>query len=175
MFGVVPKPLWETKAPADDRNRITLAMRPLIVRGARTMIIDAGLGDKESAKFHDIYGVDRATHLDHALAEAGLAPEDIDIVLATPPAFRSRRRLHVARRGWPAPAAFSARAVHRPPRRVGGCDAPARAEPRELSGGQLRAAGRSRRARSWWTRIRRSCRACGCSAPAGTRCIIRSC
>ena len=33
MFGVVPKPLWEKRAPADDRNRITLAMRPLLVRG----------------------------------------------------------------------------------------------------------------------------------------------
>ena len=58
MFGVVPKPLWEKKAPADARNRITLAMRPLVVRGARTMIIDAGLGDKESDKFRAIYGVD---------------------------------------------------------------------------------------------------------------------
>ena len=83
MFGVVPKTLWAPKAPADDRNRITLAMRPLIVKGARTMIIDAGLGDKENAKFRDIYGVERARHLDHALAEAGLSVHDIDIVLAT--------------------------------------------------------------------------------------------
>jgi methylmalonyl-CoA epimerase len=83
MFGVVPKPLWEKKAPADTRNRITLAMRPLIIRGMRTMIVDAGLGDKESEKFRDSYGVDRARHLDHTLAEAGLSPEDIDIVLAS--------------------------------------------------------------------------------------------
>ncbi len=83
MFGVVPKNLWEKKAPADDRNRITLAMRPLIVRGPRTMIIDAGIGDKESARFSDIYAFDRARHLDHTLAEAGLSVEDIDIVLAT--------------------------------------------------------------------------------------------
>jgi len=83
MFGIVPKALWEQKAPADARNRIRLAMRPLVVRGARTMIIDAGLGDKENEKFRDIYGVDRARSLDHTLAEAGLAPEDIDIVLAT--------------------------------------------------------------------------------------------
>ena len=83
MFGVVPKPLWSNKAPADERNRITLAMRPLVVRGARTMIIDAGLGDKEDEKFHDRYGVDRRSSLDHALAEAGLSPEDIDIVLAS--------------------------------------------------------------------------------------------
>jgi methylmalonyl-CoA epimerase len=83
MFGTVPKPLWEKKAPADARNRVTLAMRPLIVRGARTMIIDAGLGDKESAKFEDIYGVERERNLDHSLAEAGLSAEDIDIVLAS--------------------------------------------------------------------------------------------
>jgi glyoxylase-like metal-dependent hydrolase (beta-lactamase superfamily II) len=83
MFGVVPKTMWAAVAPPDDRNRITLAMRPLIVRGARTMIIDAGIGDKENEKFRDIYGVDRTTHLDHTLADAGLSAEDIDIVLAS--------------------------------------------------------------------------------------------
>jgi methylmalonyl-CoA epimerase len=84
MFGVVPKPLWEKRAPADARNRITLAMRCLLVRGgARTMLIDAGLGDKDDDKFHDIYGVDRSRNLDHALAEAGVSPEDIDIVVAS--------------------------------------------------------------------------------------------
>jgi glyoxylase-like metal-dependent hydrolase (beta-lactamase superfamily II) len=47
------------------------------------MIIDAGLGDKENAKFHEIYGVDRSRHLDHALADAGVSVDDIDIVLAS--------------------------------------------------------------------------------------------
>ncbi len=83
MFGVVPKALWAQQAPPDDRNRILMAMRPLVVRGARTMLIDAGLGDKDDAKFHEIYGVDRSRNLDHALAEAGLSPDDIDIVLAS--------------------------------------------------------------------------------------------
>ena len=83
MFGVVPKTDWSTHAPADERNRITLAMRPLVVRGARTMMIDAGLGDKESDEFLDTYGADRRYNLNHALADAGLAPEDIDIVLAS--------------------------------------------------------------------------------------------
>ena len=84
MFGVVPKALWEKKAAADDANRITMTMRPLIVRdGKRTMLIDAGLGDKESAKFYSMYAADRSRNLDHALAEAGVAPEDIDIVLAS--------------------------------------------------------------------------------------------
>jgi methylmalonyl-CoA epimerase len=83
MFGMIPKTFWSRTLQADERNRVTLAMRPLVVRGVRTMIIDAGIGDKEDAKFCDIYGVDRAWHLDHSLAEAGLKPEDIDIVLAT--------------------------------------------------------------------------------------------
>ena len=83
MFGVVPKPLWAKQAVPDEKNRILLAMRPLVVRGARTMLIDAGLGDKDDRKFHDIYGVDRSRNLDHTLAEAGLTREDIDIVLAT--------------------------------------------------------------------------------------------
>jgi len=83
MFGVVPRTLWEKQAPPDDRGRILLGMRPLVVRGMRTMLIDAGLGDKDDAKFHDIYGVDRRRNLDTTLAEAGLRPEDIDIVLAS--------------------------------------------------------------------------------------------
>jgi len=83
MFGAVPKALWEKKTTPDERNRITMAMRPLIVRGVRTMIIDAGLGDKEDERFRDIYRVERERNLDHALADAGLSVEDIDIVLAT--------------------------------------------------------------------------------------------
>jgi len=83
MFGIVPKVEWSVAAPADDRNRVTLGMRPLIVRGARTMIIDAGLGRKGDAAFDDMYGVDHRYDLDRALADARLAPEDIDIVLAS--------------------------------------------------------------------------------------------
>jgi methylmalonyl-CoA epimerase len=83
MFGVVPRTLWEKRMPPDQRNRITLGLRPLIVRGERTMLIDAGCGDKMDAKSADIYGLDRAYHLDHALADAGLVASDIDIVLAS--------------------------------------------------------------------------------------------
>jgi glyoxylase-like metal-dependent hydrolase (beta-lactamase superfamily II) len=83
MFGSVPKALWEKTMPADARNRITLAVRPLVVRGMRTMIIDAGLGDKEDEAFQDRYGVERARSLDQTLADAGIAPDEIDIVLAS--------------------------------------------------------------------------------------------
>ena len=84
MFGVVPRPLWEKRLPADDSNRIPLGMRPLVVRnGSKTMIIDAGAGDKMDAKSAAIYRLDRRYHLDHALADAGLSVEDIDVVLAS--------------------------------------------------------------------------------------------
>ena len=84
MFGVVPRPLWEKKLPPDDSNRIPLGMRPLIVRSGKTnLIIDAGCGDKMDAKSAQIYKLDRRYHLDHALADAGLSAEDIDIVVAS--------------------------------------------------------------------------------------------
>jgi glyoxylase-like metal-dependent hydrolase (beta-lactamase superfamily II) len=85
MFGVVPKPLWEKRAPADEKNRIALAMRPLALRTAdgRTMMIDAGIGDKMDAKSVSIYAIDRTRNLDHSLAEYGLSASSIDLVLAS--------------------------------------------------------------------------------------------
>ena len=83
MFGVVPKTFWERKAPPDERNRIRMAMRCILLRGPRTMLIDAGSGDKMSAKQADIYRFEREYNLCHSLAAAGAAPESIDIVLAT--------------------------------------------------------------------------------------------
>jgi glyoxylase-like metal-dependent hydrolase (beta-lactamase superfamily II) len=84
MFGVVPKPLWEKRAPADDKNRITLGMRPLLVRSdAGVMLIDAGIGDKMDDKSVAIYGIDRQRNLQHSLAEAGQSADGIDVVLAS--------------------------------------------------------------------------------------------
>jgi glyoxylase-like metal-dependent hydrolase (beta-lactamase superfamily II) len=83
MFGVVPKPLWERRAPADERNRIRLSMRPLLVRGAKTMIIDAGVGEKMDAKSVDIYAIDRSSTVSRGLASLGLREEDVDLVLAS--------------------------------------------------------------------------------------------
>jgi len=83
MFGVVPKPLWERRAPADSRNRIRVGLRPLLVCGERTLLIDSGIGGKMDDKSVDIYGIDRAVDLQHTLAAAGRRVEDIDIVLAT--------------------------------------------------------------------------------------------
>ena len=83
MFGVIPKTLWEKKAPPDERNRIRMAMRCILVQGARRMLIDAGSGDKMTPKQAEIYRFERDFNLSHALPGAGVAPEDIDIVLAT--------------------------------------------------------------------------------------------
>lgn len=83
MFGTVPRTLWQRRIAPDHRHRIPLAMRPLIVRGEQTLLIDAGCGDKMDAKSAEIYGLDRRVHLDHALAEAGLSADDIDVVLAS--------------------------------------------------------------------------------------------
>jgi methylmalonyl-CoA epimerase len=83
MFGVVPRTLWEQRLPPDDRHRIPLGMRPLLVRGEQTLLIDAGCGDKMDAKSAAIYGLDRSYHLAHSLADAGVAPDEIDVVLAS--------------------------------------------------------------------------------------------
>ncbi len=135
MFGVVPKPLWSRNTYADERNRITLAMRALIVRGARTMIIDAGLGDKEDQKFHDRYGVDRSRNLDHALADAGLVPGQIDIVLATHLHFDHAGGFTMRAANGAREAEVSSSAVCRAAGRMGGCDASDRPESRHLPGG----------------------------------------
>lgn len=87
MFGVVPKPLWQKRIPADDRNRIPLAMRCLLVETPDALVlIDTGAGNKESDKFVDIYGIQNAgepTRLEDAVRDAGFEPEDVDIVIDT--------------------------------------------------------------------------------------------
>jgi len=84
MFGVVPRPLWEKLTPADERNRVQLTMRPLLVEASwGRMLIDCGAGDKMGAKQVDIYALDRSRALDHALADVGLTSDSIDLVLAT--------------------------------------------------------------------------------------------
>jgi methylmalonyl-CoA epimerase len=84
MFGVVPRPLWEKKATPDDRHRVQLAMRPLLVEASwGRMVVDCGVGEKMSARDADIYALDRSRTLDHALAAVGLSAESIDVALAS--------------------------------------------------------------------------------------------
>jgi glyoxylase-like metal-dependent hydrolase (beta-lactamase superfamily II) len=89
MFGVVPYPLWSRRVAHDDRHRILLAMRCLLVEHPDgPVLIDTGLGNKEDRKFLDIYGVDNdglegATQLEDALAVAGFLPRDVRWVINT--------------------------------------------------------------------------------------------
>src|SRR5690349_6914974 len=89
MFGAVPRTLWETRVPADERHRIPLAMRCLLVEHPDgPVLIDTGLGNKEDARFLEIYGVanagvEGATQLEDALASAGFLPGDIRWVVNT--------------------------------------------------------------------------------------------
>jgi glyoxylase-like metal-dependent hydrolase (beta-lactamase superfamily II) len=89
MFGVVPKTLWERKIPADAKNRIPLGMRCLLVEHPQGLVlIDTGVGDKETEKFYTIYGIENApvgpagpTQLESALAAAGFSPADVILVI----------------------------------------------------------------------------------------------
>ena len=89
MCGVVPRPLWERRAPPDERHRIQLGMRCLLVEhDLGLVLVDTGLGNKEDAKFADIYGVENAgaagrTRLEDALAALGHAPADVRLVINT--------------------------------------------------------------------------------------------
>ena len=89
MFGVVPKPLWEKRIPADERNRIQLGMRCLLIEHPSGLIlIDTGAGNKEDSKFKDIYGLENEgagglTMLEEGLAQIGVRPADIVMVINT--------------------------------------------------------------------------------------------
>ena len=89
MFGVVPKPLWERRIAPDERNRIQLGMRCLLIEHPSGLVlVDTGAGNKEDAKFKDIYGIendgaDGRTSLEDALAQVGATPDDISIVINT--------------------------------------------------------------------------------------------
>jgi glyoxylase-like metal-dependent hydrolase (beta-lactamase superfamily II) len=89
MFGVVPKPLWERRIVPDERNRIQLGMRCVVIEHeSGVVLVDTGSGNKETAKFHDIYGIENAgangrTLLEDGLAQIGVRPEDVGIVIDT--------------------------------------------------------------------------------------------
>ena len=110
MFGVVPRPLWEKAIAPDERHRIPLAMRCLLVEHPDGLVlIDTALGGKEDAKFKDIYGIENEsgraatasprsdaagavsgdglaagrTQLDDALEAAGYAHADVRWVINT--------------------------------------------------------------------------------------------
>jgi glyoxylase-like metal-dependent hydrolase (beta-lactamase superfamily II) len=91
MFGVVPRPLWQKRAPADDDNRILLGLNTVIVRtGRHTIAIETGIGNKLTPKLRDIYAAKE--QLPRAFAAAQIRPDDIDIVINS--------HLHFDHCGW---------------------------------------------------------------------------
>jgi len=83
MFGNAPRAMWEKWIPPDDRNRIPLACRCLLVRdGARTILFEAGIGAFFEPTLRERYGVVEEEHvLVRSLADAGVAPEQVDVVV----------------------------------------------------------------------------------------------
>lgn len=85
MFGIVPRPLWSRHIAPDDRNRIPLAMRCLLMRGhGRTVLVDTGVGTKADDRFRELYALDDPPggSLVAALGALGVAPGDVtDVVL----------------------------------------------------------------------------------------------
>lgn len=87
MFGVVPKTLWSRHIESDDKNRITMAMRSLLITSeatGRVYLIDNGSGDKFDDKFSSIYGFDYAhSTLEGSLKQQGFDPSDITDIIFT--------------------------------------------------------------------------------------------
>jgi glyoxylase-like metal-dependent hydrolase (beta-lactamase superfamily II) len=91
MFGVVPKPLWEKRISADDQNRILLGLNTVVVRtGRQTVLIETGIGNKQSAKMREIQCNQEL--LPQSLQTAGIRAEEVDIVINT--------HLHFDHCGW---------------------------------------------------------------------------
>ncbi len=85
MFGVVPKTIWQRTNPADEKNRIDMAMRSLLIsEGDKIILVDTGIGHKYDKKFASIYAIDHETYtLGKSLRKLGLTEEDITDVILT--------------------------------------------------------------------------------------------
>ena len=89
MFGVVPKTLWSRKLPADEKNRIPMGMRCLLVEHeVGLVLLDSGAGNKESPKFYENYAVENAgadgrTALEDGIRAAGFGLDEVTLVINT--------------------------------------------------------------------------------------------
>jgi len=91
LFGVVPKTMWSKKVTPDDQNRLDAGLNSLLVRtGTKNILIETGIGNKLPDRLVQIFK-QPAQLLDN-LHAAGVAPEDIDIVINT--------HLHFDHCGW---------------------------------------------------------------------------
>ena len=91
MFGVVPKPLWEKRSPADAENRVLLGLNTLVVRtGTAVVVVETGLGNKQTSKGREIF--QNQERLPASLAAAGVDVEEVTHVVNT--------HLHFDHCGW---------------------------------------------------------------------------
>jgi glyoxylase-like metal-dependent hydrolase (beta-lactamase superfamily II) len=91
FFGVVPKVLWQRKVPADDLNRITVSCNSVLIRtGENNVLIETGIGNKLAEKTKSFFLPQEK--LLESLHAAGVAPEDIDVVINS--------HLHFDHCGW---------------------------------------------------------------------------
>ena len=84
MFGVVPKPLWEKRIPADKKNRIDMVARSLLIEGhGHRILVDTGMGDQWKEKYRKIYKIsNKSPAFEGVPQKPARAPEDItDVVL----------------------------------------------------------------------------------------------
>jgi len=91
FFGVVPKVMWSRKMEADEKNYVTAGLNSLLIRtGDQTVLVETGMGNKLSERMVKFYA--QPARLIDNLAEGGVAPEDIDIVINS--------HLHFDHCGW---------------------------------------------------------------------------
>lgn len=82
LYGIVPKSMWGRTQVVDDKNRMRLGIRPLLVEvGEQWVLIDTGIGDKFNEKYKQIYGIQRVPTLEDQLAEVGISKNDVSIVI----------------------------------------------------------------------------------------------
>lgn len=84
MFGVVPKSIWQKTNPADSNNLCNWAMRSMLIEdGNRLILIDTGIGDKQSEKFFSHFHLNGDYSLENSLQKKGFHPNDVTDVLLT--------------------------------------------------------------------------------------------
>lgn len=84
MFGVVPKTIWNKTNPADENNMIDIAARCMLIEdGNRLILIDTGMGNKQSEKFFGYYSLWGNHSLDKSLAKYGFHSDDVTDVFMT--------------------------------------------------------------------------------------------
>jgi glyoxylase-like metal-dependent hydrolase (beta-lactamase superfamily II) len=85
MYGMVPKVLWEKQLPADEWNRVRMAMRPLLVQTpTNTVVIESGIGQAIAQDLHERYGIERVgPTLGELVRAQGVDPSSVDTVACT--------------------------------------------------------------------------------------------